>query len=431
MGMNQDHPRGPWEPPGADAVGGAPDAGRAVTGADAAPAAGGTPPPEAAPAPAGPLDAVDAARAEHEAALASALRTMAQARAGLLRWGALTLGGVVVGTLAGRGDVAPFLALAALFALAASWDLRDRSRTGLPAADALLVPDETGRFLRALVCALPALLAAAVFGGIAGWAAGLPASPAHTLAAIWSSGAACLCLMLAVPAAADLAARGLVPRASASHVARMTAALGAILLLLPVPMRALADRWQDWLGESSQPLVEVGGLLAQLAGEVAIALAAVGLWVARGARATRERLGLGGMGGREWAIAALGLGVVTALNGGLEQVERTWFPELWKADQAMSERIVGDITLSTSLVLGLSAGVGEEVLVRGALQPRTGLLLASLLFGMAHVQYTWFGMLVIVLLGVTLGLVRRHANTTTAIVVHAAYDVVAALAARG
>jgi hypothetical protein len=40
-------------------------------------------------------------------------------------------------------------------------------------------------------------------------------------------------------------------------------------------------------------------------------------------------------------------------------------------------------------------------------------------------------MLVIVLLGVTLGLVRRHANTTTAIVVHAAYDIVAVLSARG
>ena len=81
-------------------------------------------------------------------------------------------------------------------------------------------------------------------------------------------------------------------------------------------------------------------------------------------------------------------------------------------------------------MLGLSAGVGEEVLVRGALQPRSGLVWASVIFGAAHVQYSWFGMLVIVALGLTLGLVRRHSNTTTAIVVHAAYDVLAALGSR-
>jgi membrane protease YdiL (CAAX protease family) len=81
-------------------------------------------------------------------------------------------------------------------------------------------------------------------------------------------------------------------------------------------------------------------------------------------------------------------------------------------------------------VLGVSAGVGEELMVRGALQPRVGLVWASLLFAAAHVQYTWFGMLTIVLLGMTLGVVRKSANTTTAIVVHVLYDVIAALGAR-
>jgi hypothetical protein len=379
--------------------------------------------------------AAEAGRPAEETARAAAVEAAAQAaeraRAGLLRWGALTLAGVALGALLGRADAAPFLALAALFALAASWDARDRARSGDPAADALLDPGEGGRALRALAGAVPGVLGGACFAGLAAFAAGLPASPAHALASAWSAVSALACLVLALPRAADLAARVLLPFAPRSHVARITAALGTIVLLLPVPVWAVFDELGGWLGESGKPLLEVGGLLSQLAGELAIALGAVGLWVARGARATRERLGLGGMGGREWAIAALGLGVVTGLNGGLEWVERTWFPELWRADQAMSERIVGDITVATSLVLGLSAGVGEEVLVRGALQPRTGLVWASLLFGAAHVQYTWFGMLVIVLLGVTLGLVRRHANTTTAIVVHAAYDIVAVLSARG
>jgi membrane protease YdiL (CAAX protease family) len=65
--------------------------------------------------------------------------------------------------------------------------------------------------------------------------------------------------------------------------------------------------------------------------------------------------------------------------------------------------------------------------VRGALQPRLGLLLSSLLFAALHVQYTWFGMGTVALLGMLLGYLRQRTNTTTAIAVHAAYDVIAAL----
>ena len=110
--------------------------------------------------------------------------------------------------------------------------------------------------------------------------------------------------------------------------------------------------------------------------------------------------------------------------------ERHRFHALWLRDQAMVKMIAADLSLAAMLVLGVSAGVGEEVLVRGALQPRVGLIWASLLFAAGHVQYTWFGMLTILALGVTLGLVRRSSNTTTAIVVHALYDIVAALGAK-
>jgi membrane protease YdiL (CAAX protease family) len=77
----------------------------------------------------------------------------------------------------------------------------------------------------------------------------------------------------------------------------------------------------------------------------------------------------------------------------------------------------------------LSAGLGEEITLRGALQPRLGILLCSVLFASAHVQYTWFGMATIGLLGLALGGIRARTNTTTAIVVHSLYDVYAALTA--
>jgi membrane protease YdiL (CAAX protease family) len=136
------------------------------------------------------------------------------------------------------------------------------------------------------------------------------------------------------------------------------------------------------------------------------------------------------MSARHWIVAVVGLGLVIAVNSGMEWLERTRFPALWEADQAMGRLIAGELTVAASILLGVSAGVGEELLVRGALQPRAGLFWASVLFSAGHVQYTWFGMLTILLLGIALGIVRSRANTTTAIVVHAVYDIFAAISAQ-
>jgi membrane protease YdiL (CAAX protease family) len=78
-------------------------------------------------------------------------------------------------------------------------------------------------------------------------------------------------------------------------------------------------------------------------------------------------------------------------------------------------------------VLGLSAGIGEELTMRGALQPRLGLAATALLFASLHVQYSWFGITVIFLLGLVLGLLRKHTNTSVAMAVHALYDMAAVL----
>jgi uncharacterized protein len=80
------------------------------------------------------------------------------------------------------------------------------------------------------------------------------------------------------------------------------------------------------------------------------------------------------------------------------------------------------------VLLAVSAGVAEEVLFRGAIQPRLGLLLTSLLFTATHLQYGFSIVLGVILLGgLSLGLLRKHANTTTAIVCHVTYDLLAGL----
>lgn len=75
------------------------------------------------------------------------------------------------------------------------------------------------------------------------------------------------------------------------------------------------------------------------------------------------------------------------------------------------------------LILALAAGIGEELLFRGALQPVLGLGFTAVLFAMVHVQYGYSPiMLFIVFLALVLGLVRRYYNTTIAIFVHVGYD---------
>lgn len=45
---------------------------------------------------------------------------------------------------------------------------------------------------------------------------------------------------------------------------------------------------------------------------------------------------------------------------------------------------LGALSLPDALLLALASGLGEELFFRGALQPRVGLVLASLLFGCVH-----------------------------------------------
>jgi len=83
------------------------------------------------------------------------------------------------------------------------------------------------------------------------------------------------------------------------------------------------------------------------------------------------------------------------------------------------------------LVTAFSAGVGEEVLFRGVLQPHLGLWLTSLLFGLAHpLSYTYVAYAT--LAGLVLGwLTWFTGNLVAAMVAHTVVDaIMLAMAAR-
>jgi uncharacterized protein len=156
------------------------------------------------------------------------------------------------------------------------------------------------------------------------------------------------------------------------------------------------------------------------------ALFAVGCGISRRPRAALVRLGLVRPTRRQVALA-LGLavamvGVVIPLDGAIDLLW-TWMGWTRTDSRALTGLMAYALSPLGALVIGLSAGLGEEVAVRGALQPRLGILLPNLFFTGAHaLQYSWDSLIVVFTIGVVLGLVRRRTNTTTAAIAHGTYD---------
>jgi len=158
-------------------------------------------------------------------------------------------------------------------------------------------------------------------------------------------------------------------------------------------------------------------------------LLGVGLWIRRGVRATAERLGLSRPTWKQLlaavAITALLLGLDLAVNTLWAEVDPFGYELM---DQVMNSLFGGLGTVVGAVVLGLSAGISEEILFRGAVQPRLGLVLAAVLFTIGHVQYSLTpATLEILVIGLVLGLVRKRSNTTVCIVIHALYNMTGSL----
>lgn len=78
-----------------------------------------------------------------------------------------------------------------------------------------------------------------------------------------------------------------------------------------------------------------------------------------------------------------------------------------------------------ALLIGLTAGIGEELLFRGAVQPRFGIAIAALVWTSLHFQYDFSFILVGLFgVGIVLGLQRKHFGTTSAIITHATYNMI-------
>jgi len=158
-----------------------------------------------------------------------------------------------------------------------------------------------------------------------------------------------------------------------------------------------------------------------------IAFLAVGFPLRRNFGETVKRLALARPTFIGLGLAILFCIILIVVDMLFSAAEAHFFPEV---HHRLNE-ILETITLSLSknmvavLLFGISAGVGEELVFRGALQPRYGILLTSLFFSLMHTSL--YGLTLATastfVAGILFGLLRKMTDTTTPIIAHTLYDI--------
>jgi len=172
-----------------------------------------------------------------------------------------------------------------------------------------------------------------------------------------------------------------------------------------------------------------GAVLTSQLPFVAVALCGVGIGVRRNARETLQRLGYGTLSLRHLAIVVAFVGAALALSYAADALFAQLQPELYRKVGEISNNLFNPAGLSPAsamlfaLLVGVGAGLGEETLFRGAVQPKLGIPATSVLFASMHIQYGPSLLLgYVFLLSIGLGLLRKHVNTTASFLAHATYN---------
>jgi membrane protease YdiL (CAAX protease family) len=228
-----------------------------------------------------------------------------------------------------------------------------------------------------------------------------------------------------LPAVRQAVARVAPTFRSDSSINAVGLALYLLTLLFYISIQVSSDQLKQ-LAEGGQSPSVVFIISTNQLPFLVVALAGVGLFTRRGVRQTLLRLGLY-WPGWGWIAASIGVAVGLVIFGTFFDTLMTHLtPEQSRSIQQVSNQLLKNVnSLVPAIAIALAAGIGEEILFRGALLPRLGNPAAALLFAVLHAQYAIsLATLEIFILGLVLGMLRRRAGTTAAIVAHTSYDMI-------
>jgi uncharacterized protein len=207
-------------------------------------------------------------------------------------------------------------------------------------------------------------------------------------------------------------------------------AVAMVLAVILLGTQLAATVFSDVLAADMKlPPLTVADLFWQEAPFVILAAVGVGLYIRRDATASGSRLGL--VRPRLWhiALALAAAGLFFALSTASYYVGQQLTPDLANKVGRTDQHLFGGLgDWSGILAISLLPGICEEILFRGALQPRFGLVATALLFTAIHTEYGLsVDLATVFVLAIGLGLVRRYANTTACCVAHAGFNFLTAV----
>jgi membrane protease YdiL (CAAX protease family) len=186
--------------------------------------------------------------------------------------------------------------------------------------------------------------------------------------------------------------------------------------------------------ELSQPPLNAADVIFSEAPLLIMGLAGVGLFLRRDIPATAKRLGLVRPAWWHPVLALAAAGVFIAVAQLMLGLSYALTPQLSHRVDAASQHVFGDLSSSAAgiALLAFVPGLCEDILFRGALQPRIGLLATALLFTSTHTEYGLsFVTLAVFVLAIGLGYVRKYTNTTTSMTCHVAYNLLVGIGIAG
>ena len=180
------------------------------------------------------------------------------------------------------------------------------------------------------------------------------------------------------------------------------------------------------LSASAQTQLGVGDLIAQEAPFLILAAAGVGIFIRRNPAQVATRLGLVVPAWWHVALALAAAGGFFAFGQAMDALSHAWTPGVAQQVDTTTQQLFGGLGGPVGIAtLALAPGICEEILFRGALQPRIGLIATAVLFTSIHTQYGLsLDTLSVLVIALGLGLIRKFTNTTTSSICHITYNLI-------
>jgi len=184
---------------------------------------------------------------------------------------------------------------------------------------------------------------------------------------------------------------------------------------------------------SSGPALGPADLVANELPFLIAAFLGVGLFIRRRPAAALERLGLVRPTPWQVLLAVGAAGLFFAFGTGMDALAHVVTPGIAHKVDSANQHLFGQLIDPTGIAtIALSAGIAEEALFRGAMQPRLGILWTALVFAAVHTQYGLsLDAAAVFVLALGLGALRWLTNTTTSTVCHVVYNTIVGIGLGG